>query len=157
MNGIQPLFRSRKFRLVGRFVGLMVMLLALAACTRKPGAGDEKSGLAGVYDTAYKTNLEVSHVGLAKGESYLGDSVYFVDGEIRNTGERIVQRVDLTLIFRDSLHQVVLKETRRALEYKASIGLSPQKTAKFQIGFDHLPKDWNHVVPEVQVGGVTLR
>ncbi len=96
-------------------------------------------------------------MGLAKGENYLGDSVHYVEGEIKNNGDRIVQKVELTLLFRDSLRQVVLKETRRALDYKASRGLEPQKSAQFQIGFDHLPKDWNYLLPEVTVSGVILR
>ena len=133
--------------------GLMIMI----ACNQKPWIGRTGNEAVAGYDPAYKSKIEVSHLNLAKGESYLGDSVYFVEGEIKNSGDRIVQRVELTLIFRDSLNQVVLKETRRALEYKASKGLEGQKTAKFQIGFDHLPKDWNNYLPEIQVTGVFLR
>jgi hypothetical protein len=129
----------------------------MIACNQKPWAGRAGNGTVAGYDSTYQGRIEISHLNLAKGESYLGDSVYFVEGEIKNSGDRIVQRVELTLTFRDSLKQVVLKETRRALEYKASKGLEVQKTAKFQIGFDHLPRDWNNFLPEVRVTGVVIR
>jgi hypothetical protein len=138
-------------------VWLIGTLMVMIACTQKPWAGRAGNGTVTSHDSAYQSRIEISHLNLAKGESYLGDSVYFVEGEIKNSGDRIVQRVELTLTFRDSLKQVVLKETRRALEYKTSKGLEVQKTAKFQIGFDHLPKDWNNFLPEVQVTGVVLR
>ena len=131
--------------------------MVVAACNQKSWGGRTGYGAVKGYDPAYNGKIEISHLNLAKGESYLGDSVYFVEGEIKNNGDRIVQRVEVTLIFRDSLKQVVLKENRRALEYKASKGLEAQKSTNFQIGFDHLPKDWNNFLPEVQVSGVVLR
>jgi len=157
MKYIYPLRVRWKFNFQVVLVWLIGALMVLSACTDKSRSGKAGNGTAAGNDSAYEDKIEISHLGLAKGESYLGDSVYFVEGEIKNNGDRIIQRVELTLIFRDSLKQVVLKETRRALDYKASKGLEAQKTAKFQIGFDHLPKDWNNFLPEVQVTGVVLR
>ena len=157
MKDIRP-FRFKwwsSFHVVS--IWLIGALIVMIACDQKPWAGRSRNGTVAGYDSAYLGKIEISHLNLAKGESYLGDSVYFVEGEIKNSGDRIVQRVELTLTFRDSLKQVVLKETRRALDYKTSKGLEVQKTAKFQIGFDHLPKDWNNFLPEVQVTGVVIR
>jgi hypothetical protein len=141
--------------LTGRVLVLAGYLWLLLGC----GSTDNHAERAGTpaLAEAYKTKIELSHLGLAKGESYLGDAVHYVEGEIKNTGERVVQRVDLKLLFRDTMNQVVLKETRRALDYKGPKGLDPQKTAKFQIGFDHLPKDWNYALPEIQVSGISLK
>jgi hypothetical protein len=149
-------FRKRLIALL-IFVWLVCGLLIVGACSRKPATGTAGNGVSGNYDPAYKSKVEIVRLGLAKGENYLGDSVHFVEGEIKNNGERIIQRIDLTLTFRDSLNQIVLKETRHALDYKTSKGLDPQKSAKFQVGFDHLPKDWNYMMPEVEISGVVLR
>ena len=138
----------------GRVLLLAGWLWSVLGCSSKEAA---KNPGEGPLAEAYKSKIELSHLGLAKGENYLGDSVHFVEGVIRNAGERVVQRVELTLLFRDSLNQVVLKETRRAFDYKGSKGLDPQRTSKFQIAFDHLPKDWNYALPEVQVSGVALK
>ena len=157
MKGLRPFPFECRFEFLVIVACLTSGLVIVAACNQKSWGGRTGYGTVKGYDPAYKSKIEISHLNLAKGESYLGDSVYFVEGEIKNNGDRIVQRVEVTLIFRDSLKQVVLKETRRALEYKASKGLEAQKSANFQIGFDHLPKDWNNFLPEVQVSGVVLR
>jgi hypothetical protein len=96
-------------------------------------------------------------VSLAKGENYLGSEVFYVEGSIKNMGNRVVQRVEITFLFRDSLKQVVLKESRKALEYKGTRGLEADKTTRFQVAFDHLPKDWNYFVPELEVTQITLK
>ena len=157
MKGLFPLRSECRFEPLVVVVCLMSGLMVVAACSQRPWGGKAHTGSVTGYDLAYKNKIGISHLSLAKGESYLGDSVYFVEGEIKNNGNRVVQRVDLTLIFRDSLKQICLRETRRALEYKTSKGLEAQKSANFQIGFDHLPKDWNNFLPEVQVSGVFLR
>lgn len=106
---------------------------------------------------AYRSRIEVSKVGLAKGENYLGSEVFYVEGWLKNTGDRVVQRVEITFLFRDSLKQVVLRESRKALEYKGGRGLDADKSTRFQVAFDHLPKDWNYVLPDIEVSQVTLK
>src|ERR1700704_4019925 len=58
---------------------------------------------------AYKSMIKISKVGLAKGENYLGNQVYYVEGSLTNDGPRVVQRIELTFRFKDSLKQVVLQ------------------------------------------------
>lgn len=135
----------------------MVLVFGGLGCSRQPesGSAEEKQNLAEAE--AYKSNIEISKIGLAKGENYLGNEVYYVEGSLTNNGSRTVQRVELTFIFRDSLNQVVLREARKAVEYKGTRGLEAQKSTRFQVAFDHLPKDWNHVIPEVEVSQVALK
>ena len=52
---------------------------------------------------------------------------------------------------------MVLKEARTALEYRGKRGIAPQQAAEFQVAFENLPRDWNYVVPEIQVSGIGLR
>ncbi len=133
----------------------LVFFFPLTGCGSGIGVGP--SSQVAVEAEAYKTYIEVSKIGLAKGENYLGSNVYYVEGSLRNAGSRIVQRIELTFLFRDSLNQVVLKESRKALEYKGRRGLDADKSTRFQVAFDHLPKDWNYLIPEVQVSQVTLK
>ncbi len=134
---------------------LLGLLFFASRCgASEPGSQDPRTA---AEAEAYKERIELTHVGLARGENYLGDTVYYVEGTIKNSGEKAIQRIDLTFLFKDSLNQVVLKEMRRALEYKGSRGLESQKTASFQVGFDRLPKDWNYVVPEVQITTISLK
>jgi hypothetical protein len=136
---------------------VLVHLLAWVSCRDRPEARSDPAGQNPSVSEAYRSRIEISRIGLAKGENYLGDEVFYVEGSLKNNGEQLVQRIELTFVFRDSLNQVVLKESRKAVEYKGTRGLEPQKSTRFQVAFDHLPKDWNHVVPEVEVSQVTLK
>jgi hypothetical protein len=125
---------------------LLGLLLLISAC----GKGSQSGGVASPAQAeAYKSQLELSHIGLAKGESYLCHEVFYVEGVVRNNGTRAIQRVEVLFLFKDSLNQVVLRETRKHVDYKGGKGLEPQKSTNFQVAFERLPKDWNYVVPDV--------
>ena len=132
------------------------LAVSLEACCSKSGKeGGWSTTNTGVQ--ASKKTVEISRVGLAKGENYLGGEVYYVEGTLTNKGDRAIFRINLAFVFKDTMDQAVLKETRKAIEYKVGKGLEPQKSIRFQVAFDHLPKDWNHVIPEVEVNDVVLR
>jgi hypothetical protein len=135
----------------------LALLFTWVGCSNGPEAGPGPARQNSPETEGYKSRIEISTIGLAKGENYLGNEVYYVEGSLKNNGEQLVQRIELSFVFRDSLNQVVLKQSRKAVEYKGARGLEPQKSARFQVAFDHLPRDWNRVVPEVGVSQVTLK
>jgi hypothetical protein len=146
-----PIFSSRWF-----FYPILAIVLmwSSAGCGQKPSSLSSQAAAAEADN--YKPNIELTHIGLAKGESFLGDHVYYVEGKVKNLGNRVVQRIELTFFFKDNMNQVVLKESRKAVEYKGG-GLEPQQTNNFQVAFDHLPKDWNHIIPDVVVNKIVLK
>ncbi|PYV91416.1 MAG: hypothetical protein DMG05_07330 [Acidobacteria bacterium] len=111
--------KARKIGAAEPWVGILLgwtlasSLLFLSICSKDPTLEEaqKREGIAQVE--AYKSKIVLSRIGLAKGENYLGQIVYYVEGTVKNEGERIVQRIDLTFLFKDSLNQVVLKETRK--------------------------------------------
>lgn len=125
------------------------------------GCGDATSPQAdpetAAREEAYRDHVTLSGLGLAKGENFLGDEVFYVEGSLANQGEGTIRKVELTFLFKDTLDQVVLKEARTALEYRGKRGIAPQQVAEFQVAFENLPRDWNYVVPEVQVSGIGLQ
>ena len=125
------------------------------------GCGDsirqETDPAAAARENAYTSQVTLSGLGLSKGENFLGDEVFYVEGTLSNGGESTIRQVEMTFLFKDSLDQVVLKETRTALEYRGKRGIAPQQEAEFQVGFENLPQDWNYVIPEVQVSKIGLR
>ena len=130
--------------------------IAMIGCRGSSSNQSSQAGKTAAEAEAYKSMIEVSKVGLAKGENYLGSEVFYVEGSLKNTGNRVVQRVEITFLFKDSLKQVVLKESRKAVEYKGARGLDADKSTRFQVAFDHLPKDWNYILPDIEVSQVTL-
>ena len=133
------------------------LLVAMAGCGSEPASRSPLAGQNVNEAEAYRSKIEVSKVGLAKGENYLGSEVFYVEGSLKNIGNRVVQRVEITFLFKDSLKQVVLKESRKALEYKGGRGLEAEKTTRFQVAFDHLPREWNYVLPDLEVSQVVLK
>lgn len=132
-----------------------LFLWAAASCgeASRPTADPETAA----REEAYRDRVTLSGLGLAKGENFLGDEVFYVEGSLTNEGENTIRKVELTFFFKDSLDQVVLKQARTALEYRGKRGIAPQEVAEFQVAFENLPRDWNYVVPEVQVSGIGLQ
>lgn len=133
------------------------LLITLIGCKGGASRISSQTDKTAAEADVYRSKIELSKVGLAKGENYLGSEVFYVEGWLKNTGDRVVQRVEITFLFRDSLKQVVLRESRKALEYKGGRGLDADKSTRFQVAFDHLPKDWNYVLPDIEVSQVTLK
>lgn len=133
----------------------LVFLWAAVGCgdSGRPAADPERDA----REEAYRDQVTLSGLGLAKGENFLGDEVFYVEGSLTNDGEGTIRIVELTFLFKDTLDQVVLKQARTALEYRGKRGIAPQQVAEFQVAFENLPRDWNYVVPEVQVSGIGLQ
>jgi hypothetical protein len=139
--------------------GMVVVMLicSFAACGGKPaGLGDNSPELAALA-VAYKAKIELTHLGLARGENYLGDTVYYVQGKAKNIGDKPVQQLELMFKFSDYQNKVLSAEVRMALNYKGGGSLAPQATSEFQVGFEKLPINWNYALPEVSVSKVVLR
>src|SRR5436309_164911 len=153
--------KARKIRTAEPWVGILLgwtcSLLFLSTCRKDSTIEEMQKREATAQVEAYKSRIVLSEIGLAKGENYLGQIVYYVEGSAKNEGKRVVQRIDLTFLFKDSLNQVVLKETRKAVDYKNKKGLESQKAINFQVGFDRLPRDWDHRIPEVQLTNVIFK
>lgn len=139
--------------------GMVVVILvcSFTACGGKPaGSGDNSPGTAALA-AAYKAKIKLTHLGLARGENYLGDTVYYVQGKAGNLGDKPVQQLELLFNFSDYQNKVLSKETRMALNYKGGGSLAPQGTSEFQVGFEKLPPNWNYALPEVSVSKVVFR
>lgn len=140
-----------------RFLVVLALLFSWAAASCGDSSRQPADPETAALEEAYRDQVILSGLGLAKVENFLGDEVFYVEGSLTNDGEGTIRKVELTFLFKDSLDQVVLKEARTALEYRGERGIAPRQAAEFQVAFENLPRDWNYVVPEVQVSGIGLR
>ena len=140
-----------------QFLVISALLLSWAAVGCGDSSGPSADPERAAREEAYRDQVSLTGLGLAKGENFLGDEVFYVEGSLANDGEGTIRKVELTFLFKDTLDQVVLKEARTALEYRGKRGIAPQQVAEFQVAFENLPRDWNYVVPEVQVSGIGLQ
>ena len=64
----------------------LLLLIAMAGCGGNPSSRSSQAGQNALEAEAYKSKIEVSKVGLAKGENYLGSDVFYVEGSLKNMG-----------------------------------------------------------------------
>jgi len=156
---LEPEDRSR---LGGSFaVGLVVVLLVFGgfyfamrfSSQSKPVA--EKPLTFGAVEQAYVANLGFENLEMSAFENMLHQKVTYLNGDISNKGTRTVRAADVTVVFYDPSHKVLLRETRRIVG-NGTRPLETGETRDFQIGFEALPAGWNHQFPAIHVTGLDL-
>jgi hypothetical protein len=99
---------------------------------------------------AYVRNLKLTDVSLKATESYVGQTVTEIEGNIANTGARTVQHADVTCVFYNSYGEVILRE--RVPIVVAS--LKPGETRAFRLPFDDIPGGWNNQMPQLVIARI---
>lgn len=115
----------------------------------------------------YASNLRISDLKLSAAENFVGATVSYLDGKITNAGDQTVTGCRVEAIFRNSMGEVVQKETqplmvlhtRPGYGYQDLMPLSaapllPNQVQDFRLTFEHISADWDHGYPELKV--VTL-
>ncbi|HUA85847.1 MAG TPA: hypothetical protein VMB85_18435 [Bryobacteraceae bacterium] len=101
----------------------------------------------------YVRNLQLSDVTMQANQSYFNQVVVEIGGKIANTGDRMLDQVDLYCIFRDSYGQLVLRKRIPIVSSKMG-GLKPGETKTFRLPFDEIPESWNHAMPSLVIAGI---
>jgi hypothetical protein len=102
---------------------------------------------------AYVRNLKLSDVQMKAHESYLKQSVVEITGTIENSGDRVLQLVEITCVFYDAYGQVVLRE-RVPIVSKKTGGVGPGETKAFRLPFDNMPESWNQMMPQLVIARI---
>jgi hypothetical protein len=83
---------------------------------------------------------------MSAAQNFLGDSVTYLDAQVRNEGTKTVRRLDLDLTFVDMLSQVILRERAHPVSERTP-PLKPGESRAFRITFEHIPVEWNQAAP----------
>jgi hypothetical protein len=102
-------------------------------------------------EQAYASALHVEGIALERTENYLHQEVTTIKGSLVNSGERSVQRVELSVEFQDDMNQVVL---RHSFISAAPQPLAPNGTRDLEISLEHIPAAWNRQAPVVRIAGL---
>jgi Protein of unknown function (DUF3426) len=86
-------------------------------------------------------------------ESYLKQSVVEITGNIQNTGDRVLDLVEINCVFYDAYGQVILRE-RVPIVSKKMGKLAPRETKAFRLAFDNVPEAWNQVMPSMIIARI---
>lgn len=122
------------------------ILLCISGCAPKP----QKEPPLTAEGKAYIQRLPLSDVTMKATESYAHQTLTEIEGNIRNTGGKTVDRVDVFCLFYDRTGILVLRE--RAGVVKKT--LKPGESRRFRLAFDDIPDSWNNQLPALVIAQV---
>ena len=111
----------------------------------------------------YAASLAISDVSMSTAANFAGQEVTYIEGKIKNNGNKAVKNVLLQFVFKDSLGQIAQREpgqrlmvitTREPYIDTAPLGnapLRPGQTKEFRQTFEHVSGDWNMQLPEITI------
>jgi hypothetical protein len=86
-------------------------------------------------------------------ESYMKLSVVEITGNIQNTGDRVLEAVEINCVFTDPYGNVLLRE-RVPIVSKKMGKLAPGETKAFRLAFDNVPESWNQAMPQMVIARI---
>jgi hypothetical protein len=90
---------------------------------------------------------------MSRAENFLNQEVTTIAGEVVNGGAESLLGLELTVEFSDTLHQVILRESRSVVDPP---DLAPGARRAFEISFEHVPTSWNMEQPAIAVTALRL-
>ena len=111
---------------------------------------------------AYAANLPLSQFAMSESANLSGGKLTYLDGHVRNTGDRTVNAVTVQVVFRNDedltpqIDTVPLTLIRMKDPYidtgpVSAAPLKPGDEREFRLTFESVPRNWNMQMPEVRV------
>jgi hypothetical protein len=110
----------------------------------------------GPAEQAYAERIHFTGLQMARATNFLKQEFTYVAGTISNDGVQNVAALAVAVEFHDDLNQVILRETE-VLIAPHSDPLPAGQRRDFQITLEHIPAEWNHQYPSINVTGLILQ
>ncbi len=149
-------------------IGAAIVIVALALLVvfgRNPQSAQTEAP-----QPPYASNLKISGLKLSAAENFVGATVSYLDGQITNTGDQTVTACRVEAVFRNSMGEIVQKETQPLMLLHTRTGygyqdlmplsaapLDPNQVRDFRLTFEHISADWNRGYPELRVVALTTK
>src|SRR5690242_8428624 len=86
-------------------IGVVLVLAVIGLFMFFGRSGAEHAATRGAADP-YAANLTISDVAMSTAANFAGQEVTYIEGKIKNNGEKVVTNVLIQFVFHDSLGQV---------------------------------------------------
>ncbi len=155
----QPQVEQQGGRWLPLAIGAVIIIVIVAAILVF-GRPAKQAGPAAV--DPYSENLRVSDPKLSTAANFVGTSVTYLDGKITNVGGKTVSGITVEAVFRNSMGQIVQRETEplmlnhtgiQGIPDVAPLSAAPlmaNQTRDFRLTFEHISADWNQGFPELR-------
>jgi hypothetical protein len=160
-----PMFETPRQESTGRWRAVLAAAVLIGAAlgaaiffSDRPAPKTEQLRL-----DPYSENLQVGGLKLSVATNFVGSSVHYLEGQIANTAGRTVTGITVEVVFRDSLGQIVLRDTQPVMLVQpvsgdlpadvVSLAKSPLRAnqlSTFRLSFEHMPAGWNGGYPELR-------
>jgi hypothetical protein len=147
-------------------VGLVAVVVAVGAILfflRPKSQG-------GIEPNPYSEKLKLSDIKLSAAENYVGGTVTYLDFNITNTGYQALVGADVKAQFKDTMGQIVQKETiplhvlveNQLAGYPDLVDMSrapigPGQTKTVRITLEHVSDAWNQSYPDMELVNLKLK
>ncbi len=118
----------------------------------------------------YAAKLQLSNAKVSAAENYVGGTVTYLDATITNTGDKELVGADMNLVFKNTMDQVVQKETlplhvlvaNQMAGYPDLLDLSrspigPGQSKTVRMTLEHISADWNQAAPAMELVNLKLK
>jgi hypothetical protein len=147
-------------------VGLVAVVVAVGAILMF----SRRQAPAGTQPNPYAQNLKLSDIKLSAAENYMGGTVTYLDFNISNTGDRALVGAAVHAEFKNSLGEIVQKETlplhvlveNQLAGYPDLVDMSrapigPGQTKTVRITLEHISDDWDRTYPQMELVDLKLK
>jgi hypothetical protein len=144
--------RAKRLRWVAFGVGAVLVIASVGYLEFAPKPKIEEIALT-AEAKGYIRNLKLDNVEMKAKLDYFSQKVVEVQGQITNGGDRKLNVVEVTCVFRDYRNQVILRQRAPIVSAKMG-GLQPGETKQFRLPFDEIPASWNQQLPNLVIAGI---
>ncbi len=154
----------------GNWVPLLVGLLAVIIAVGAIAFFSRHKSVAGPQPNPYAQQLQLSAIKLSAAENYMGGTVTYLDFNITNTGDKALVGANLHAEFKNTMGQVVQKETlplhvlveNQLAGYPDLVDMSrspigPGQTRTVRITLEHISEDWDQSYPQMELVDLKLK
>ena len=147
-------------------VGLIAVVVVVGIIVLATRSGGRTRAVA----DPYAARLQISNPRVSAAENYVGGTVTYLDATITNTGDKELAGADMDLVFKNTLDQVVQKETlplrvlvaNQMAGYPDLVDLSrspigPGQSKNVRMTLEHISADWNQAAPEMRLTNLKLK
>ena len=155
---------SRKWLPLAIGAGVIIVVLALVFVLSR----NSNQNTGPVPEDPYASNLKIMDVHLSRAENFAGGNVTYIQGQIANTGSRSVTGATVEVVFRNTLGEVVDRQSQTLTLIQERPGyvdsvslaqhpLTPNMQHEFRLTFEHISADWNQGLPELRFTKINLK
>jgi hypothetical protein len=139
--------------------GVVVLAIAAAAAYFALKAPKQAAQL---QVDPYAEYLIINDLHMSQAQNFVGGQVTYVEGRVSNVGAKTVTSMNVEVVFRNSLGEVVDKPVETVRVQQAQLGnpdfvamssapLTPNASREFRVAIEHVSADWNQGVPELRM------